>query len=187
MSWIRRRCAARNDSPEQGKTSYTTESTRALYALWNRRLQVTVASCRRRCCSRMASTLPQRATRHLMERASRGRPEDCFGADRESVCRCSGPGPGDSAAVFTEALDGEIWVGPEWRPRRHRIRWERVAPTSQSVLYRSQGRLRLLSHLASDEALSGPGVDNASGIDLLTLSFVAIVDAMPLDDRPVAI
>ena len=52
---------------------------------------------------------------------------------------------------------------------------------------RSRRRSRLLSHLTSDEALSEPGIDNAPGIDLLTLSFVAVVDAVPLDDRPVAI
>jgi hypothetical protein len=52
---------------------------------------------------------------------------------------------------------------------------------------RSRGRSRLLSHLASDEAFSGPGIDDAPGIDLLTLSFVAVIDAIPLDDRRVAI
>ena len=51
----------------------------------------------------------------------------------------------------------------------------------------SRGRSRLLSHLASDEAFGGPGIDDAPGIDLLTLSFVAVVDAIPLDDRRVAI
>ncbi len=52
---------------------------------------------------------------------------------------------------------------------------------------RTQTTLAILSHLTSDEALSEPGIDNAPGIDLLTLSFVAVVDAVPLDDRPVAI
>ena len=52
---------------------------------------------------------------------------------------------------------------------------------------RSRGLSRLLSHLARDEAFSGPGIDDAPGIDLLTLSFVAVVDAIPLDDRRVAI
>jgi hypothetical protein len=55
------------------------------------------------------------------------------------------------------------------------------------TLLRPRGRSRLLSHLARDEAFSGPGIDNAPGIDLLTLSFVAVVDAIPLDDRRVAI
>ncbi len=44
----------------------------------------------------------------------------------------------------------------------------------------------LLSHLASDETFSEPGINNAPGIDLLTLSFVAIVDAIPLDHRALA-
>lgn len=48
-------------------------------------------------------------------------------------------------------------------------------------------RSRLLSHLAIDEAFSGPGVDNAPRIDVVTLSFVAVVDAVPLDDRPLTV
>src|SRR6476620_1504421 len=52
---------------------------------------------------------------------------------------------------------------------------------------RSRGRARLLSYLPSDEALSEPGIDNTPGIDVLTWSVVAVVDAIPLDDRPVAI
>jgi hypothetical protein len=57
---------------------------------------------------------------------------------------------------------------------------------SQFVILAVHGRSRLLSHLAIDEALSEPGIDNAPGIDLLTLSFVA-VDAIPLNDRPLTI
>ena len=64
--------------------------------------------------------------------------------------------------------------------RQSRARWWATACASR-------GRSRLLSHLASDEAFSGPGIDDAPGIDLLTLSFVAVVDAIPLDDRRVAI
>jgi hypothetical protein len=56
-----------------------------------------------------------------------------------------------------------------------------VLTSAISLCTRSHGHSRLLSHLPSDEALSAPG------IDLLTLSFVAVVDAIPLDDRPLAI
>ena len=45
----------------------------------------------------------------------------------------------------------------------------------------------LLSHLARDETFSEPGIEKAPGIDLLTLSFVAEVDAILLEDDPVAI
>src|ERR1700755_1614385 len=49
------------------------------------------------------------------------------------------------------------------------------------------GAQRLLPHLASDQASNGPGINDAPGIDLLTLSFVAVVDPISLDDRRVAI
>ena len=65
---------------------------------------------------------------------------------------------------------------------------QRSTPTSAIwVRLWSHGRSRLLSHLSSDEALGEPGIDNAPGIDLITLSFVAVVDAIPLDDCRVAI
>jgi hypothetical protein len=82
--------------------------------------------------------------------------------------------------------DGQIETpGHSTAPHRHRGRWGPLPVwTGRS---RSRERSRLLSHLPSDEALSEPGIDNAPRIDLLTLSFVAVVDAVPLDDRPLAI
>ncbi len=52
---------------------------------------------------------------------------------------------------------------------------------------RSRGRSRLLPHLPSDNTFSGPRIDDAPGIDLFAFLFVAVVDAIPLDDRSVAI
>jgi hypothetical protein len=45
---------------------------------------------------------------------------------------------------------------------------------------------RLLPDLASHEIFSRPGIDDAARIDLLAESFVAKVDAIPLNDRCVA-
>src|SRR6478752_6814274 len=55
------------------------------------------------------------------------------------------------------------------------------------VTMRSRGRSRLLPHLPSDNTFSGPRIDDAPGIDLFAFLFVAVVDAIPLDDRSVAI
>jgi hypothetical protein len=54
-----------------------------------------------------------------------------------------------------------------------------VSLTGDSPGPRAKARGRLLSHLAIDEALNEPG------IDLLTL--VAVVDAVLLDDRLLAV
>jgi len=48
-------------------------------------------------------------------------------------------------------------------------------------------RSQLFPHLAIDEARSEPGIDSAAGVDMLALSFVAVVHAVTLDDRQVAI
>ncbi len=45
----------------------------------------------------------------------------------------------------------------------------------------------LLAHLSLDETISEARIDDASGIDPLTLSFVAVVDTVSLDDRALAI
>jgi hypothetical protein len=46
---------------------------------------------------------------------------------------------------------------------------------------------QLLSHLSSHETFGGPGINDALGIDLFALSFVAEVHAVTFDDGRVAI
>jgi hypothetical protein len=72
------------------------------------------------------------------------------------------------------------------RPRRSSAKARSYMVCCLGILAVAWTRSRLLPHLPSDAAFSGPGVDYAPGIDL-TFPFVAVVDAISLDDRRVAI